>query len=326
MNAKQPLLSLCIPTYNRAKYLKQSLESLLLQYGDIVEGKLEIIVSENPSSENAQGVVNEYIDKGLPLRYNRNKENVGAARNFYKLITMACGKYIFLLGDDDVLLPGSLKYLLDVMEQDDWGLIHTWCGKRINEDIEISDNSSKFLEKIGYWITYMSASIFRRDIVAKVENPEQYFNTHFMQIPFYIYSSIEREKNVFINKQLIKGGLDAKSNGGYNLFEVFVKNYLTIWQGFVDRGEISKSLYKSIKKNMLTKFLVGYIYRVLIRHKNTKKIIESEYTRGGWGIEGAWGILFHYYGRCWYFYVVLLKMLYYAIKGCAKRIIKGIKK
>lgn len=69
-------------------------------------------------------VVQKYIEKGLPIKYNRNEENIGADRNFLKCIQWASGKYIYLLGDDDILKPGMLKYLLDLLRGKEYGAIH----------------------------------------------------------------------------------------------------------------------------------------------------------------------------------------------------------
>ena len=124
MNNFQPLLSICIPTWNRAKYLKLSLDSFMEQIKDINLLELELYVSDNCSDDNTQTIVQDYINKGLPITYNRNSENIGAARNFQKCMKWSSGKYILLLGDDDSLNPGSVKLILDKIRDKDYGLIY----------------------------------------------------------------------------------------------------------------------------------------------------------------------------------------------------------
>ena len=81
-----PLLSISIPTWNRAKFLAISLESFLDQMKGINPEKVELFVSDNCSDDNTAEVVKSYIDKGLPITYNKNEENIGASRNFLRCI------------------------------------------------------------------------------------------------------------------------------------------------------------------------------------------------------------------------------------------------
>jgi abequosyltransferase len=72
-NIKMPLLSICIPTWNRAKFLAQSLGRFAEQIKDISPEELELYVSDNCSDDNTSEVVTYYIDTGLPITYNIKK-------------------------------------------------------------------------------------------------------------------------------------------------------------------------------------------------------------------------------------------------------------
>ena len=124
MKNNLPLLSICIPTWNRSKFLRISLESFLEQIKDIDISELELYVSDNCSDDDTPNVVQEYIARKLPITYNRNETNIGAAGNFRKCMEWASGKYILLLGDDDILKPGAVKLILDVIRNNDYGLVH----------------------------------------------------------------------------------------------------------------------------------------------------------------------------------------------------------
>ena len=309
---KQPLLSICIPTWNRAKFLGLSLESFLEQLRCVDQQEIELFISDNCSDDETPMVVKEYAQKGLPITYNRNEENIGAARNFVKCIQWASGKYIWLLGDDDILEDGALLYLLDAIRNNDYGLIHIHEYKDITEDLNVYANPETFLNQISYWITFMSGSIFRKDVVTKIDS-SKYVGTHLLQMPFYIASALSRKENLIINKGVLKVGLDSGNNGGYNFYEVFVKNYLNIWKEFLDSGQISLALYKAIKKYIYVKFIVAHNYMFLVRHKKIKDE-ESPYigNRQGFKIAGARKILKEYYGdeiyyKCsWLLYLIIL--------------------
>jgi len=102
-------LSICIPTYNRAQHLSNCLQSLISMRRP--KGfQFEICISDNGSNDNTKEIVEkakEYID----INYSKNKSNLGIARNFLKVVSMAKGEFVWLIGDDDLLLPHTLDTL-----------------------------------------------------------------------------------------------------------------------------------------------------------------------------------------------------------------------
>ena len=104
------LLSICIPNYNRSKYLNNCLNSILIAKS-LSSLKFEICISDNGSKENILKIVNQYKKKGLKINYNTNKKNLGFGLNFYKVVKMAKGEFIWLIGNDDLLYPYTLKKL-----------------------------------------------------------------------------------------------------------------------------------------------------------------------------------------------------------------------
>ena len=296
----KPLLSICIPTWNRAKYLEQSLMRFAEQVKDINHAEIEIYVSDNCSDDNTKEIVENYIVQGLPITYSRNEQNLGAALNFVKCMQWASGKYIYLLGDDDVLKKGAIDRILNALRGNDYGLLHIHKFNNLAENVIEYNNPEEFLKQISFWITFMSGSVFRKDIVKDI-NPEAYIKTHLLQMPYYISSVFSKQKNLILNENLLNIGLDSSANGGYNFYEVFVKNYLDIWKIFVDRKMLSNQGYEYIKKDIYLNFIVGYNYKLLICHQNVMDE-NKDYigNRNGFKIAGAIQILEDYYGGEWY--------------------------
>ena len=110
------LLSIGIPTFNRAELLQSALYSLAPQIKEF-QGEVELIVSDNNSQDNTADVV-KWAQQFGPIRYNQNDENIGAGKNFVFLATqLAKGEYIWLLGDDDFVRPGGVKRILEVIKE-----------------------------------------------------------------------------------------------------------------------------------------------------------------------------------------------------------------
>lgn len=113
---KPPLLSVCIPTYNRAQWLRTSLRlltPLIAQAGDLVE----VVISDNASDDETAEVVREAASL-MPIRYHRNDENIGFMRNIQSLPTdLAQGEFVWLLGDDDLVCEGAIAQILSTLKQ-----------------------------------------------------------------------------------------------------------------------------------------------------------------------------------------------------------------
>ena len=323
--AKQPLLSICIPTWNRAKILSISLNSFRNQLASIDSSEIEIFVSDNASDDDTPLVIHSFIDQGLPITYNRNPENVGAAGNFIKCMQWASGKYIWLLGDDDLLKDGSISYILDLIRKGDYGLIHLSISKNINNQPETQEYTDRddFWRNVSFWVTFMSGCVFLKESVSLVENCERYIPTHLLQVPFYLMSSSLRKKNLFVRKPVMQNGLDASSNGGYNFYQVFVESYLNIWMEYADKGIVSKRCYAFIKKDIYSRFIINYNCMLLLLRRNVKSE-NANYigNRNGFKIKGAWTLLFRYYGRELYFWTLIPKQIAKAVWNFIKLLVK----
>lgn len=317
-----PILSICIPTWNRAKYLRSCLVAIKEQIHTINTSELELFVSDNCSEDNTKEVVNQFIQEGLPITYNRNEANLGAAGNFLKCMQYASGKYILLLGDDDILNPDAISFLLELLRGHDYGLVHIRMSCPIENPFVIYDDRDQFLKAISYWLTFISGNIFQRKIVSQIKSPEDYVWTHLLQMPYYIMSALSSSQNVIIYKEILKISLDGNSNGGYNFYEVFVDGYLSIWTEFLNRKEISKDVFESLKRDLYERMVFSYNLTLLIQGRGVKNNREQEGKRGGLLVDNAWKIQFkHYYAKP-YFWLSLARLSFQSIKYYVCRILK----
>lgn len=119
-------LSICIPTFKRAKHLNNCLNSILL--AKKAPGfEFEICISDNGSTDDTEKIVKRYIDK-LPIKYSKNAANLGIPRNFLKVVSIASGEFVWLLGDDDLLMPDAfikIENLLNTNQNCDFFFINS---------------------------------------------------------------------------------------------------------------------------------------------------------------------------------------------------------
>lgn len=126
------LVSVIIPAFNAAKYIRQALNSVLAQ----TYRAFEVIVVDDGSSDATADIVEEFAKKDARVQLVRqHNAGVGAARN--KAIRMACGEYIAPVDADDIWFPEKLEKQVACMEQYSWdtGLVYCW-SRRVNEEGE----------------------------------------------------------------------------------------------------------------------------------------------------------------------------------------------
>lgn len=111
-----PLLSICIPTYNRAELLRSAIGSLADQINALGD-EVELIVSDNCSTDDSRDVVVRF-GRQCPIRYHRNAEDVGALRNILSLVREhASGEFCWVIGDDEMVREGGVRKLLQAIKE-----------------------------------------------------------------------------------------------------------------------------------------------------------------------------------------------------------------
>ena len=103
------MISVCMATYNGAKYINIQIESILEQLGS----EDELVVCDDGSSDQTTAILSGYGDPRI--RVHLNPIRLGHVRNFERAILLARGDYIFLSDQDDVWVPGRIGKMMDSM-------------------------------------------------------------------------------------------------------------------------------------------------------------------------------------------------------------------
>lgn len=118
------LLSICIPTYNRAIYLQELLDVLLEEMSELTDPNsiVKIYISDNASEDETKQVVANYSNR-ISIDYFRNETNLGPQENMYRLLNYAKGDFVWIFGDDDLIKKGSLKKIINILIERKPGLL-----------------------------------------------------------------------------------------------------------------------------------------------------------------------------------------------------------
>lgn len=107
-------LSICIPTYNRADKLDFLLESI---FRDSASGNIEVVISDNSSTDNTHCIVEKWMKVVKNIIYVRNEKNMGFDYNLYQSINKSNGDYVWVIGDDDAITDCAITRVLDSIEK-----------------------------------------------------------------------------------------------------------------------------------------------------------------------------------------------------------------
>lgn len=295
----KPILSICIPIYNRLSYLERMLERFY-EEKELFDSKIELYISDNHSEDDLQTCCNRFIEKGLRLKYHRNDSNLGMDGNFINCFKNAEGDYVWLLGSDDIPRKGYVEKIYSIIlnSQKRYGILHLAGEKaKYNEPLNEVEDSNELLEELNIWITFISGILVKKDFINDIDI-EKYRGTMISQVPLYLQALVSSSKNAVFYSNIFEKENDSANNGGYNIFQVFVENFLDIVKEFSNKGIISNSTFKRVKKREFREFLVEHVVNLLILHKNKN-----------FATEDAWRILWVHYGREVYAYYYIIRRL-----------------
>lgn len=199
----EQLLTIAIPTFNGANTIASNLGILLPQCDE----RVEIIISDNGSTDRTQEIIHEFMKDYPFIRYIRNEHNIGPDSNYLQCMNMAKGKYTLLLSDDDVLIEGRLKVILDFLESsEDISLVYlnavsfreryidySHCEK-YNREIYDNKNfttkdSREFMRYAGRMWGFISCFIFLTQAFRSLQDLDTYRGTNWLQTYIHILCS-----------------------------------------------------------------------------------------------------------------------------------------
>jgi glycosyltransferase involved in cell wall biosynthesis len=105
-----PLVSIGMPVYNGERFVRQALESILIQDYE----NFELIISDNASTDTTGNICQMYADRDARIRYVRNETNLGASPNHKRVFEMGRGDYFKWAAHDDECLPTFLSRCMSV--------------------------------------------------------------------------------------------------------------------------------------------------------------------------------------------------------------------
>ncbi len=251
----RPLLAICIPTYNRAAPLQRLLERLSDEIGGSAD--VVVLVSDNASPDATPDLLGRMAPQMPSLRSYRQETNVGVIRNHRWLVANApeCD-YLWLMGDDDEPEPGAVAYILELLRAHRPAWLHlphrfVHPDGRIKVESrrpaapEVHADPGRMWVAQTHWLTFLSASVVRRDQLRAVEATSTSENMYFPMIWFFEASA--DGPCVVADRLLVSGSTDI--SWADKMVETMTRHYIGLYDEVVGRFVSSEEFGRSLDEH-----------------------------------------------------------------------------
>ncbi|HLX96493.1 MAG TPA: glycosyltransferase family 2 protein [Verrucomicrobiae bacterium] len=186
-------LSICIATFNRGRFIGETLMSVLSQASD----EVEVVVADGASTDNTEQVVRDFAERHPSLRYTRFERKGGVDQDYTKSVELARGEYVWLFTDDDLMQPGAIAAVLEAARRNysliivnaevrNLALDRQIAPRRIKWESDrvfslTSPERNDFLATVGGYLTFIGCMVIKRELW-NCRDKAGYFGTAFVHI------------------------------------------------------------------------------------------------------------------------------------------------
>lgn len=264
MNSTGIVLSICIPTYNRDSFLRQTLDSITGQQPFLDTDEIEVIISDNVSTDTTQQVGEEFARR-FPgkVKYFRNETNVGTEMNLELVLARASGTCLKLHNDNLIVKNGSLAELVKIIkatEAEKPVLFFTNGNNNVHgTQLTVCNNFDDFVRAASYITTWMGGFCIWRDDFRAIPDFTASAKTQLIQTDI-LFRLMEQGKRAIVFYEPYFTSLTIEKRGGYNIAQVFGNNYLTFLKKYRDMGLLQEDSFQLEKKIILLRHIIPYYF------------------------------------------------------------------
>ncbi len=270
-------LSICIPTYNFAEFIGETLQSILHQSTD----DIEIIVLDGGSTDATPEIVRSFQQDFPALRYYRRERKGGIDRDLAETVSLARGEYCWLMSSDDTLIPGAIARVLDEI-----GLGHDiylcnrvecdrnllpvkerpWFPRRVGDsefDLSVRSDLLTYLDaaqSIGALFSYISSIVIRRSRWDETGYDEELGGTNYAHV-FRLFSIAKSGGRLkYLSKPLVlcRGDNDSfKDKGQLNRFLIDLNGYQLLASRLFRGDEGAAHAFKAVMRREHAWFMLA---------------------------------------------------------------------
>ena len=259
INERKPLLTIGIPTYNRAGFLDKCLDSIYSEVND--DPIFEIVISDNASTDNTYEIVQKYKQTHNNIVYYKQTENVGFSKNLKVVLDLATGQYINPHGDDDFFSSGMTYEIINMIcKNKDCSVMYT-SWKNVPLNITYGVNMNNYLNELN-GINFITSMILKNVDYKKIKDKDKFLDTEINQVYIQLELLKKNPKYCILHGNIFRLDSGGAPYGGYNFSDAAVTNYFDILQSY-SKDELNIETIKYEKIKVLNSIIFPSIYKVV---------------------------------------------------------------
>lgn len=281
----KPILSICIPTYNRSTYLKKCIDSIVCQM-PFIEEKVEVVISDNASNDNTYEIIQPYLNSYSNIYYYCNDENI-RDKNFPVVISKAHGLVRKLCNDTLIFEENSLYKMCSIIEKyDNSQPVLVWANGSGKNEVSIYECSFReYIKSMSCWITSIACFSIWEDDCIEIVKDFRGCDQSLWQVNKQL--EMASSKNVvIINEHFTDVQQVEKKNISYGLYKVFYENYFSLLEPYIERGDLKQEDKEYLEKDLLFSFFKNWVIQwkmnstdlVYSQEENLKEKIWETYS------------------------------------------------
>jgi glycosyltransferase involved in cell wall biosynthesis len=294
-----PVVSFCIPTYNRAGYLSAALSTILPQ----TARDIEVVVSDNGSDDGTNEIVTELQQKYPRLKYFRSETNLGYDRNLLRCVEMAAGEYLWLFGSDDQLKPGAVEAVRRSLRSKPAMVfvnheVFTEQGEILlkrklawHKDLNFRSPEA-YLAFIGMNFSFMTSLVLKRELCLQVQDMAEAMGTGWIHLYMVLWILAHGRSFRFLGYPYVRAR--ARLVADYDTFLAFVNVNKIVWNAH-KYGHAHWALYVFIGRTVIDR---------------TMKLVAGERARGSRSARDLVPLLVRAYWMFPHFWLLVLPLCF----------------
>jgi len=326
------ILSICIPVFNREKYIGHLLDKLLTQDNQ----NIEVVISDNASTDGTLTICKKFDNKFKNFKLFESTKNNGADWNYSNVAKIATGKYIWFMGSDENIANQSIEKIISCL--------------KYNFDIVMLSHYICDINLIPYKVNHLLKNNSKNTFILNTSKDREMYlkKSKSLSSIFGYLSSIIVKKTSWNNTKIDDKYLNSLYSHTQRLFSIFfsdsklfyIHEPLVYWRGgndtFVGRSNLSKRYmidiegFSKIKKDFIKTNYHNYlINRIFKKHH---KIFNILYLRSTINTLEKWDIFsskLNDFGYNKYFLIAIrMKIVFFLLRIAAifyKKVIKPLR-
>ncbi len=274
----RPLLTIAVPTFNRAAQLKDLLAVLQPQIAGVPE--VEVFVSDNASDDDTPEVIGcaqrSFAAANARLRTHRHSTNLGSDANFAFCFRQAAGTFFWMCGDDDLIVPGAVDEMLgllktpkgspadiDLIYATSYGYRTDFIAERgedpLHRRVHTVRDPHIFALVVNIMFTFISGMVVNKDRLEALPHdaPETFIGTNLVQLSWSLPLLLHHRRSAVLWTRPVAARVGNAH--GYSLGRVFGKQLSQVVQRLLpDRPDLSEPILNVALRRWFPSVLVEF--------------------------------------------------------------------